>query len=56
MNDYPIDLENDPFRIEYFSPCFKRFMTVDMKTREFVVRKTKSEHELFRIPKDLLTV
>jgi hypothetical protein len=27
-----------------------------MKTREFVVRKTKNEEELFRIPKDLLTV
>jgi hypothetical protein len=54
ISDYPDDLDNDIFRLEFFSPCHKRYLILDKKSREFVVKDSYSGLELFRIPKDIL--
>jgi hypothetical protein len=54
--DYPSDLENDASRLEFFSPCQSRYLILDKKTREFIVKDSATGRELTRLPKEMLTV
>ena len=56
ISDYPGELENDAHRLEFFSPCQSRYLILDKKTREFIVKDSYTGKELFRIPTDILTV
>ena len=43
-------------RLEFFTPCQSRYLFLDKKTREFIVKDSYTGKELFIIPTDILTV
>lgn len=53
--DFPSDLwgaDND--RLEFFSPCFSKYIITDKKTKQFVIKDTYLEKIISRIPHELL--
>lgn len=52
--DYANNLDNQLRFLEFFSPCLTRYMTLDKKERQIVIRDLFTGHELFRVPSEIL--
>ena len=55
ITDYPGELENDEFRLEFFTPNFSRYLILDKKELLFKIKDTESDTVLFTVPRDLMT-
>lgn len=55
LSDYDSSLENDRRRLEFFTPCFSKYLALDKKTHEFIIKDTLTGREIKRIPKDYMT-
>ena len=54
--DYPMELQSeDQMILNYFSPCFQRYMVLDKKTKQFVIKDTVTDQFVKKVPKDLMT-
>lgn len=55
IKSYPNELDNEPKFLEFFTPCFSRYLTIDKKLGQFLVRSVNDDSEIAKIPKEILT-
>ena len=55
IKSYPNDLDNEPKFLEFFSPCFTRYLTIDKKLDQYLVRNVDDGSEVLRVPREILT-
>ncbi|CDW83468.1 wd-40 repeat protein [Stylonychia lemnae] len=55
IKGFPNSLDNDEKYLEFFSPCFSRYLTFDQKKRLFIIRNNLDGKRLFEIPEDILS-
>ena len=56
IHRYPIMLKHKSCTNFLFSPSFERFIDIDFRTAEFVIRSSKDERVVARIPSGMLSV
>jgi hypothetical protein len=56
IDDFPTDLYTGNYwRLEFFSPCFSRYLVADKKQKQFVIKDSYLGTEVARVPKELMT-
>ena len=56
--DYPDELENDMNTqlLTFFSPCFSRYIKIDRKTNEFLIKDAIKDEIITYIPKNYMWI